>query len=62
MHKIINSDIEIIESNIFKLSSQLHEYIFLNDSYNSEMINTIAHNLKSNVDKLFEITDKNIAQ
>ena len=59
MHKLINYDIEIIESNIFKLSSQLHEYVYLNDSYDSEMINTIACNLKLNIDKLFKITDKN---
>ena len=60
MHKLINSDIEIIESHIFKLSQQLHEYIYLNEHYNNETIHTIAYNLKSNVDKLFEVTDKNI--
>lgn len=58
MHKFINNDIEIIESHIFKLGQQLHEYVYLNDSYDSEIINTIACNLKSNVDKLFEITNK----
>ena len=59
MHKFINNDIEIIESHIFKLSQQLHEYVYLNDYYDSEMINTIVCNLKSNIDKLFKITDKN---
>lgn len=59
MHQLINDDIEIIESNINKLSSQLHEYIYLNDSYDSETIHIIADQLKSNINKLLEITDQN---
>lgn len=51
--------IEHLESNIYKLSSQLREYIYLNDSYDSETIHTIADKLKSNINKLLEITDKN---
>ena len=55
MNRLINNDIEIIESHIFKLSSQLHEYVYLNDSYDSDMINIIAYNLKLNIDKLFDL-------
>lgn len=51
--------LELLESNIYKLSSQLHEYIYLNDSYDSEIIRTIADELKSNINMLFEITDQN---
>lgn len=59
MHQLINDDIEIIESNINKLSSQLHEYIYLNDFYGSETIHIIADQSKSNINKLLEITDQN---
>lgn len=59
MHQLINDEIEVIESKIHKLSSQLREYIYLNDSYDSETIHTIADKLKSNINKLLEITDQN---
>lgn len=59
MHQLITDEIEVIESKIHKLSSQLREYIYLNDSYDSEVIRTIANKLKSNINKLLEITDQN---
>ena len=58
MHQLISDEIEVIESKIHKLSSQLREYIYLNDSYDSETIHTIADKLKSNINKLLEITDQ----
>lgn len=58
MHQLITDEIEVIESKIHKLSSQLREYIYLNDSYDSEIIHTIADKLKSNINKLLEITDQ----
>lgn len=38
--------LELLESNIHKLSLQLREYIYLNDSYDTEVIHTIADKLK----------------
>ena len=51
--------LELLESNIYKLCKQLREYIYLNDSYNSEIIHTIADELKLNINMLLEITDQN---
>ena len=50
--------LELLESNIYKLSSQLHEYIYLNDSYCSDVIHAVADKLKSNINKSLEITDQ----
>ena len=51
--------LELLEHNIYKLSKQLHEYIYLNDSYDSEIIHTIAYDLKLNINMLFEFIDQN---
>lgn len=51
--------LELLESNIYKLSLQLHEYIYLNDSYDSDVIHEIANKIKSNINQLVEITDQN---
>ena len=59
MHQLINDEIEHLESSIYKVCTQLREYIYLNDSYDSKVIHTIADKLKSNINKLLEITDKN---
>lgn len=59
MHQLINDEIEVIESKIHKLSSQLRDHIYLNDSYDTDVIHTIADKLKSNINKLLEITDQN---
>lgn len=58
MHLLINDEIEAIESKISKLSSQLREYIYLSETYDSEIIHIIADKLKLNVNKLLEITDQ----
>ena len=50
--------LELLESNIYKLSSQLHEYIYLNDSYDTDVVHTIADKLKSNINKLLETADQ----
>lgn len=59
MHQLITDDIERLESNIYKICTQLREYVYLNDSYDTEAIHTIADKLKSNINKLLEITDQN---
>ena len=59
MHQLINDDIEHLESNIYKLCTQLREYIYLNDSYDTDVIRTIASKLNLNINKLLEITDQN---
>ena len=59
MCQLIDNNIEILESDIYKLSMRLHEYIYLNDSYDSEIIRTIAYDLKLNIDTLLEITYQN---
>ena len=59
MHQLINSKMETLESNIYKLSSQLHEYIYLNDSYDSEIISTMANELNLNINKLLELINQN---
>ena len=41
--------LELLESNIYKLSLQLHEHIYLNDSYGSDVIHTIANKLNLNI-------------
>ena len=51
--------LELLEHNIYKLSAKLHEYIYLNDSYDSEIIRKIADELKLNINMLLETTDKN---
>lgn len=51
--------LELLESNIYKLCKQLHEYIYLNDSYGSDVIHEIANKIKSNINQLVEITDQN---
>ena len=58
MHQLINDDIEHLESNIYKLCTKLREYIYLNDSYDTDVIHTIADKLKSNINKLLETTDQ----
>ena len=50
--------LELLESNIYKLCKQLHEYIYLNDSYDTDVVHTIADKLKSNINKLLETTDQ----
>ena len=59
MHPLITDEIETLESHIYKLCTQLREYIYLNDSYDTEVIHTIADTLKLNINKLLEITDQN---
>ena len=51
--------LELLEHNIYKLSKQLHEYIYLNESYDNEIIRTIAYDLKFNINMLLEIADQN---
>ena len=51
--------LELLESKIYKLCKQLHEYIYLNDSYDSDVIHTIANKLNLNINKLLGITDQN---
>lgn len=51
--------LELLESNIHKLCKQLHEYIYLNDSYSTEILHTLTDELKSNINKLLEVTDQN---
>ena len=51
--------LELLEHNIYKLSKQLHEYIYLNDSYDSEIIRAIAYDLKLNINALLETTHQN---
>ena len=50
--------LDLLESNIYKLSLQLREYIYLNDSYDSDVIHAVSDKLKSNINKLLEITDQ----
>ena len=59
MHQLINSKMETLESDIYKLSQQLHEYIYLNDYYDSEIIHTMANELYVNINKLLEFIDQN---
>lgn len=59
MHQLINDEIANLESHICKLCKQLREYVYLNDSYDTEVIHEIAYQLKSNINKLLEITDQN---
>ena len=59
MHQLINSKMETLESDIYKLSKQLHEYIYLNDSYDSEIIRTMANELYVNINKLLEFINQN---
>ena len=59
MRQLINSKMETLESNVYKLSQRLHEYIYLNDSYDSEIIHTMAYELNLNINKLLELINKN---
>ena len=59
MLQLINSKMETLESDIYKLSQRLHEYIYLNDSYDSAIIHTMANELNLNINKLLEFIDKN---
>ena len=58
MHQLINDEIEHLESNIYKLCTKLRDHIYLNDSYDTDVIHTIADKLKLNINKLLEITDQ----
>ena len=51
--------LELLESKIYKLCKQLHEYIYLNDSYDTDVIHEIANKIKSSINQLVEITDQN---